>query len=215
MIRPGGIFIIAMLMAFLLPVPVRGAENATVDCVAAYEKAAAPYRMITGDIMKFKAMYDDYDRLCRLHYPDDIAALQPIADDLRNQTDRDLENTHSAMAMIFDDALPKMVPAQCAADDTARNKVKKKFLTAMDEKAKTLDLRMKKSAKSLQQPKDKLTLCTQLQPLKKKVEKALGPGLANPLLEMSVMSRTLARGEKHNKKALKTYRETVKFLTAE
>lgn len=206
--KPGGLLITAMLMAFLLSAPARAAE----DCVAAYEKAASPYRTITGDIMKFKAMYDDYDRLCRLHYPDDIAALQPVADALRDQTDRDLKNTTAAMAMIFDDALPKTVPAPCAADDKARIRVKKNFLTAMDAKAKTLDLRMKKSAKTLQQPKDKLTLCTQLQPLKKKVEKALGPDLANPLLEMSVMSRTLAKGEKHNKKALKTYREAVKFL---
>jgi len=209
--RPGGVLITAALLMLLLPAPAQAAES----CAAQYEKAAGAYRTITGDIMKFKAMFDDYDRLCRLYYPDDIAALQPAADHLRDQTGRDLKNMETAMAMIFDDALPQAVSAECADDAKARNKVKKSFLSAMDEKAKTLDLRMKKSAKSLQHPKDSLTLCTQLKPLKKKLEKALGPDLSNPLLEMSVMSRTLAKGEKHDRKALKTYREAIKAIEAE
>ena len=210
MIRPGGFLILAGSLALLLPAPARGAQT----CVQSYEKAAGAYRTIIGDIMKFKAMFDDYDRLCRLYYPDEIAALQPFADHLRDQTGRDLENTAVVMAMIFDDVLPKAVGKDCADDDKARNTVKKAFLSAMEEKTKTLDLRMKKSAKTLHHPKDSLTLCTQLQPLKKKMEKKLGAEIANPLLEMSVLSRALAKGENHDKKALKTYREALDFIAA-
>lgn len=165
--------------------------------------------------MQFKAVFDDYDRLCQLHYPDDIKALQPTADLLRAQTDRDIRNTKKAMTYIFDEILPRDVPATCMQDNDARNAVKKKFLAGMTQKSKMLELRMKKSAKTLQSPKESLTLCQQLKPLKPKIEKALGPGLENPLLEMSVLNRAFTKKPKHDKKALKAYRETLKTLSAE
>ncbi len=165
--------------------------------------------------MQFKAVFDDYDRLCQLHYPEEIEALQPAANLLRTQTDRDIRNTKKAMTHIFDEILPNNVSAACATDDVARNAVKKKFLAAMTQKSKMLELRMKKSAKTLQSPKESLTLCQQLKPLKPKIEKALGSGLENPLLEMSVLNRAFTKKPKHDKKALKSYRETLKAISAE
>jgi hypothetical protein len=195
-----------LLCAFAYPA--RAEEN----CAAVYEKEADKYWSIVSDIMKFKAMFDDYDRLCQAHYPEEIAALQPAADLLRTETDRDLSNTKAAMTHIFDAVLPGAVGGSCADDSTARNSVKKKFLGAMDHKSKTLEMRLKKSAKTLQSPKENLTLCTQLKPMKPKIEKALGKGLQNPLLEMSVLNRTLTRSPKHDKIALKSYRASLKEI---
>lgn len=203
---------IVALLILCLPASLARADE---SCQPEYERAADQYWTIIADIMQFKAVFDDYDRLCQLHYPEDIEALQPAADLLRAQTDRDIRNTKKAMAYIFDEILPQSVPAACATDDAARNAVKKKFLTAMTQKSKTLELRMKKSAKSLQSPKESLTLCQQLKPLKPKIEKALGAGLENPLLEMSVLNRAFTKKPKHDKKALKNYRETLKIITAE
>lgn len=186
--------------------------GASEGCAVAYEKEADKYWSIVGDIMKFKAMFDDYDRLCQAHYPEEIAALQPAADLLRAETDRDLKNTKAAMTRIFDETLPQRVGEACAADETARNSVKKKFLSAMDHKTKTLETRLKKSAKSLQSPKENLTLCTQLKPMKPQIEKALGKGLENPLLEMSVLNRAMTRSPKHDKVALKGYRDALKEI---
>jgi hypothetical protein len=195
-----------LLCAFAYPA--RAEEN----CAAVYEKEADKYWSIVSDIMKFKAMFDDYDRLCQAHYPEEIAALQPAADLLRAETDRDLKNTKAAMTRIFDGTLPTRVGETCADDNAARNNVKKKFLSAMDHKEKTLEARMKKSAKSLQRPKESLTLCTQLKPMKPQIEKVLGKGLENPLLEMSVLNRVMTRSPKHDKVALKGYREALKEI---
>ena len=204
------LYLILMTTAFLLPhaTPARASEG----CVVAYEKEADKYWSIVSDIMKFKAMFDDYDRLCQAHYPEEIAALQPAADLLRAETDRDFKNTKSAMSHIFDETLPHRVGGSCADDATARNSVKRKFLSAMDHKSKTLEMRLKKSAKTLQSPKENLTLCTQLKPMKPKIEKALGKGLQNPLLEMSVLNRIMTRSPKHEKVALKSYREALKEI---
>ena len=190
------------------------ARAETPSCSVSYEDAADQYWSIIADIMQFKALFDDYDRLCRLHYPAEIEALQPSADLLRAQTDRDLANTKKAMIYIFDDILPQTVPAPCRDDTAARNGVKKKFLAAMAQKSKTLELRMKKSAKTLHSPKESLTLCQALQPMKPKIEKALGKQLENPLLEMSVLNRAFTKKPPHQKKALKTYRETLKKISA-
>ena len=200
------------LLILCLPAPHARADE---SCQAEYERGADRYWTIIADIMQFKAVFDDYDRLCQLHYPDEIKALQPAADLLRAQTDRDIRNTKKAMTYIFDEILPRAVPATCMEDDSARNTVKKKFLAGMAQKSKMLELRMKKSAKTLQSPKESLTLCQQLKPLKPKIEKALGPGLENPLLEMSVLNRAFTKKPKHDKKALQTYRETLKGLPAE
>lgn len=202
--------LILMTTAFLLPHA--QSVQASEGCAVAYEREADKYWSIVSDIMKFKIMFDDYDRLCQAHYPEEIAALQPAADLLRAETDRDLKNTKAAMTRIFDETLPTRVGEACAADDAARNSVKKKFLSAMDHKSKTLETRMKKSAKSLQSPKENLTLCTQLKPMKPQIEKALGKGLQNPLLEMSVLNRVMTRSPKHDKIALKGYREALKDI---
>lgn len=192
-----------------MPAPPARADE---SCQAAYESAADQYWTIIGDIMQFKVMFDDYDRLCQKYYPDDIAALQPAADRLRQQTNQEIQNTKTAMNRIFDTVLPDNVPATCKNDDTARNAVKKKFMTAMTQRTKTLELRMQKSAKSLQNPKENLPLCQQLKPLKPQIEKVLGPALRNPLLEMSILNRTFTKKPAHQKAALKTYRDVLEKL---
>lgn len=180
------------------------------SCRGAYEDAADQYWPIIADIMQFKAVFDDYDRLCRLYYPEEIEALQPAADLLRDQTNREIARTEKAMQAIFDDILPQAVSPACRGDEQARKAVQKKFIAGMAQKSKTLELRMKKSAASLQ--KDSLPLCQKLRPLKPKIEKILGPQLENPLLEMSVLNRAFTKKPPFRKKTLKTYRQVLTTL---
>lgn len=203
---------------FILPVLILaaalmgGAGTARADnaCVAEYETAAMPYWRIATDMAMFKAMFDDYDRLCTAHYPDEIAALQPDADRLRNQVDADIKSTRRVMSDIFADVLPKDVSPICAKDKTARNRVRKNLLTALDRQSDSTQARLRKSSTTLQDPKDNLKLCTDLKKLKPRITKALGPGLSNPLLEMTELhSRMITRDLKTRKDAFRMWRAAI------
>lgn len=206
------ILIAALALFFTLPAPSRAAED-NADCLTAYEQAIHPYWLIVNDILRFKTMFDNYDRLCSLHYPDDIAALQPASDTLRAQTDRDVKNAEIVIKTLFKDILPDTVPASCRDDKAARERVQKNLLGAMKTQSKTIGARLEKSALSIRNPDDDLKLCRDLKPLAKKVEKALGPELANPLFEMSVAnSKFITRDARQRKDALAVYRDILKTI---
>src|SRR3982750_2090976 len=79
------------------------------DCVAAYESSARPYMLIVNDILTYKVMFDNYDRLCSANYPQQIAALQPEADKLRAQVRLDAADAASVIKRLFRDTLPQQV----------------------------------------------------------------------------------------------------------
>jgi hypothetical protein len=192
------------------------AEDDAPDCLKAYEQAAHPYWLIVSDVLRFKTMFDNYDRLCTQHYPDDIAALQPAADTLRQQTNQDVQNAEAAIKSIFSNSLPGMVAPACADNKAARDKVQKNLLRAMKAQSKTVGARLEKSALTIRNPDTDLKLCRDLKPLSKKVFKALGPDLANPLFEMSVANSTfVARDSKARKQAFTIYRQTLDSLKSE
>lgn len=213
MTRTGTTIFAASLALFLiLPASVR-AEDEKPDCLKAYEQAIHPYWLIVKDILHFKSMFDNYDRLCSLHYPDDIAALQPASDTLRAQTERDVKNAEAVIRTLFKDVLPGTVAESCRDDKAARDHVQKNLLGAMTTQSKTIGARLEKSALTIRNPDEDLKLCRDLKPLRKKVEKALGPELANPLLEMSIAnSKFITRDARQRKDAILVYRDIVKTL---
>jgi hypothetical protein len=205
------IFAAALALFFLLPAATRAEGD--IDCVKAYEQAVHPTWLIVSDILRFKTMFDNYDHLCTTYYPDDIAALQPASDILRAQTNRDVKNAERVIRVLFNDALPDAVSPACHDDKAARERVQKNLLSAMKTQSKTVSARLEKSALTIRNPEEDLKLCRDLKPLKKKVEKALGPELANPLFEMSVAnSKFITRDARQRKGALLQYREILKTL---
>lgn len=204
--------LIATLALFLIFPAAPRAEEAP-DCIKAYEQAAHPYWLIVNDILRFKTMFDNYDRLCSTYYPDQIAALQPASDTLRAQTDRDIKNAERVIRILFDDRLPDAVSPACRDQKAVRDRVRKNLLRTMKTQSKTISARLEKSALTIRNPEDDLKLCRDLKPLKKKVEKALGPELANPLLEMSVAnSKFITHDARQRKAAVTTYRDILKTL---
>lgn len=175
-----------------------------------YERAAQPYWRIASDMMVFKSMFDDYDRLCTRYYPDDIAALQPGADALRAQTTADIKNASLVMDRVFDDVLPGDVAKDCSTDTNARDTVRKNFLGTLKSQSGRINARLEKSALSLQDPDKTLLLCRDLKKYAPKIQKALGPSLANPLLEMTALhSKVVTRDAKARKQALSVWRDTL------
>ncbi len=205
------IAVLALIFLLILPAPLRAEDKP--DCIRAYEEAAHPYWLIVSDILRFKTMFDNYDRLCSTHYPDHIAALQPASDKLRTQTERDVENAGRVIDILFDDTLPGTVAPACRDNKTARDRVRKNLLRAMKTQTDTVGARLEKSALTIRNPEADLKLCRDLKPLKKKVEKALGPELANPLLEMSIAnSKFITRDARRRKAAVADYRDILKTL---
>lgn len=191
-------------------------DPAAGDCLNDYERAAQPYWRIASDMMVFKSMFDDYDRLCTRYYPDDIANLQPAADTLRAQTDADIKNASLVMNRIFDDVLPGDVAQNCTTDTTARDTVRKNFLGTLKSQSSRINARLEKSALSLQDPDKTLLLCRDLKKYAPKIQKTLGPDLENPLLEMTAIhSKIVTRDAKARKQALGVWRDTLKTIDQE
>ena len=207
------ILTIAALAIVILALPAPSPAEEPPDCVNEYEQAVHPYWLIVSDILRFKTMFDNYDTLCSTHYPEHIAALQPASDTLRAQTERDVENAERVIRILFDQKLSGAVIPACRDNKTARERVQKNLLRAMKTQSKTVSARLEKSALTIRNPQDDLKLCRDLKPLTKKVEKALGPELANPLLEMSVAnSKFITRDARQRKEAVATYREILGVL---
>lgn len=195
----------ALLIA--CPAPSRAEES----CLKAYESAAQDYWLIVNDMLTFKVMFDEYDRLCTQYYPEQIEALQPSADLLRKTVKEDIGRVDDVMEKIFTDVLPSGVPDSCRADTASRDEVKTNFLSEVSRKSKTVGARLQKSALTLHDPKDQLKLCRELKPLSKKIVKKLGPDLNNPLLEMSALhSRYITKDSGRRKEALAHYRSALK-----
>jgi len=204
------LFILCGLLLAAIPAK---AAHASEDCLVAYETAAQEYWMIVNDMLTFKVMFDEYDRLCSEHYPEQVEALQPEADLLRKQIQADIESAKDVAAFIFDETLPSAVPPSCSSDEKSRAEVKRNFLAAMATKTKTTGARLQKSAMTLHDPKDSLKLCRELKPLAKKIRKKLGPELEHPLLEMSALhSRFVTKDSTRRKDALAQYRSALKEL---
>ena len=198
---------------FILTGSAAYAADPVVDCMDDYERAAQPYWRIASDMITFKSMFDDYDRLCTRYYPDDIADLQPAANTLRAQTDADIKNASLVMDRVFDDVLPGDVTQNCAADTAARDTVRKNFLGTLKNQSSRINARLEKSALSLQDPDKTLLLCRDLKKYAPKIEKTLGPGLENPLLEMTAIhSKIVTRDAKARKQALGVWRDTLKTI---
>ena len=212
-----------MIVLLLLAPSVASAKDkakskgkAAPECIAEYEQAAQPYWRIASDIVTFKSMFDDYDRLCTRHYPDDIAALQPMADTLRSRTDTDVTNITPVMNSVFQDTLPGAVSEKCAADKKARATVQKNFLNTATAQSSRINTRLQKSALTVQNPDSALKLCRDLGKWAPKIQKTLGSDLHNPLLEMTAIhSKIIVRDEKQRRAALAVWRDTVAALNAD
>lgn len=205
--------LIASLALVFCPFSHPQAEETPRSCIKAYEEAAGPYWLIVSDILRFKTMFDNYDRLCSTYYPDDIAALEPASGLLRAQTTRDVKNAERIVDLLFKDTTRLSVPAACQDDKAAREQVRKNLRQAMKTQSKTIGARLEKSALTISNPDQDLKLCRNLKPLKKKVEKALGPDLANPLLEMSAAnSKFITRDSRQRKEAMTAYRSLLMKL---
>lgn len=196
----------AIVLAMLLFPATPQARAAESSCVKAYEAAIHPYWLIASDMLRFKTMFDNYDRLCSTHHADAIAALQPDADLLRAQVAADVKKVETVLARVFEDHLPAAVAPSCRDDSSARKRVKNNIAAAIRTQNKTVSARLEKSALGLRGGTD-LVLCTQLAPHRKTVRKALGPDFENPLFEMTVINSTLAtRDLAYRGKAIATWR---------
>lgn len=182
---------------------------ASADCIKAYERAVAPYWSIANDILTFKSMFDDYDRICTRHAPEVIESLQPRADRLRAQTDADIDNAKNVIRHVFAEILPGRVGQSCRDDSAARQQVEKNVLNAMTARSSSVNARLERSAAGLDGhvPETTLQLCRTLPKLAPQVERVLGPDLKNPLLEMSALhARTVTRDARQRREALTLWR---------
>lgn len=195
------------LIVFTGGTNVAAADNT--DCIKAYERAVAPYWSIANDILTFKSMFDDYDRICTRHAPEVIESLQPRADKLRAQTDADIVNAQKVIRHAFAETLPGRVGEDCRDDSAARQQVEKNVLSAMAARSNNVNARLERSAAGLgdQVPDITLRLCRDLPKLAPQVERVLGPDLKNPLLEMSALhARTVTRDTRQRREALSLWR---------
>lgn len=198
----------AGLLACFAPSSARAADAP--NCDVAYQNVAQDYWVIVHDMIQFKSMFDHYDRICTEHAPDKIAALQPTADQLRTQVKRDIDDARAVMNYLFDNKFADMVPASCKDDKKSRDGTKKSFLKNMDDKASITQKRLDKGYVAKGKADPALTLCTNLAPMKVKVEKHLGPTLDHPLLEMATLHSSLIRhAPKQRKKAFALYRAAL------
>lgn len=202
------IFCAGLLACFATSSAARAADAP--NCDIAYQNVAQDYWVIVHDMIQFKSMFDHYDRICTEHAPDKIAALQPTADQLRTQVKRDIDDARAVMAYLFDHKFADMVPASCKDDKKSRDGTKKSFLKNMDDKASITQKRLDKGYVAKGKADPALTLCTNLAPMKVKVEKHLGPTLDHPLLEMATLHSSLIRhAPKQRKKAFALYRAAL------
>ena len=205
-----GILIAALFMALLLPA--RDAR-ATPQCVKEYNDSSLDYWNIVNDMLQFKVMFDNYDRLCSRYYPDEIAALRSSADLLRRQVAIDMINADRVVSHIFDNTLSAKVSAQCRGDEESKQAVKAAFRATMQNKTRLMSARLEKSALTLRNPRKDLKLCRDLKKYKPVLEKKLGPGLTNPLLEMSELnSHHIAKDSARLREAYAVYRKTLNSL---
>lgn len=208
------VILCAGLLACFAPSSAHAAD--AVNCDVAYQNVAQDYWVIVNDMVQFKSMFDHYDRICTQHAPDQIAALQPTANQLRAQVKRDIDNARAVMNHLFDETFPTMVPAACKGNAKAREGVKKSFLKNMDDKAAITQKRLDKGYVTNGKDDPALALCANLAPMKVKVEKHLGPTLEHPLLEMATLHSSLIRhAPKQRKKAFALYRAALDDVSAE
>jgi hypothetical protein len=202
------LFLMPILLLLLSAAPAR-AE----DCAAAYESSARPYMQIVNDILTYKVMFDNYDRLCSATYPKAIAALQPDADRLREQVKQDAGDAAAVVRRLFRETLPRQVPPACHDNKRAAKKAQKNLLAAMKARSRTLAKRLGRSGKTLPDPKEDLKLCAGLPDMAPAIRKALGPDLAHPLLEMSALNSKYITGESGGRaRALADYRAALAEL---
>ena len=202
--------VIVFTLLVILPAPVQAAPNV---CRKAYEDAAENYWYIIGDMVRLKALFDNYNDLCRKHYPDEIAKLQPDADTLRDQVARDMTNVTPVMTTIFDTELTAIVPKSCTKDKKSRDTIRRAFLADIKRQSKTMGARMKKSGKTVSNPESSLKLCRDLGAYAPFIRKKLGPNLSTPLLTMSELNRQyMVKDGSKLKDAFATYRKTLATL---
>jgi len=199
--------IITSLLA--LSVPAR-AE----DCAAAWEQSARPYALIARDVLTYKAMFDNYDRLCSKHYPDEIKALQPDADRLRMQVKKDASDAQAVMKLLFRDVLPQQVPAECRKGKAVK-KIQATMIKSLNAQALKMARRLQRSGKDLPDPKEDLKTCEQLPEYAPVIRKTLGPSLDHPLLEVSALNSEYITGTASDRaQALADYRAMLAKLPA-
>jgi hypothetical protein len=211
--RGGGRVRFALVVAGILILP---APATAQDCIRAYEAAATPYWRIAHDIQTFRAMFNDYDRLCSQHFPDAVNALQPRADRLRAQVQADFERTPKIIRHLFAHTLPHTVDKDCSGDETARKIVENNLLNTLKARADHTDKRLKRSAANVHNPDESLKLCRDLGTHAPRIEKTLGPGLSNPLLEMTALHAQATRtADARHRAALKHWRAALKQIEQE
>ena len=205
------LFILALI---LLPVAPARAEE--VLCSTAYQNASIDYWRIVSDMTQYKALFDNYDALCQQYYPDEIAKLQPEADQLRDQIAQDLKNAPHVITEIFNTDLVVQVSESCAAEKITRASTLRNFVTTMQSREKAINARMAKSGKTIRDPGSDLKLCRDLGALAPKIRKALGPNLSSPLLTMSELnSRFMVGDAARMKQAYANYRRALQSLPAQ
>lgn len=184
------------------------------DCAAAWEQSARPYALIARDVLTYKAMFDNYDRLCSKNYPDEINALQPDADHLRAQVKKDAADAQAVMKLLFRDVLPQQVPAECRKGKAVK-KIQATMIKSLNVQALKMARRLQRSGKALPDPKEDLKTCEQLPDYAPVIRKTLGPGLDHPLLEMSALNSEYITGTSSDRaQALTDYRAMLAKLPA-
>jgi hypothetical protein len=206
--------LLLILAITLLPAAPARAEE--VLCSTAYQNASEDYWRIVSDMTQYKALFDNYDALCQQYYPDEIAKLQPEADQLRTRIADDMKNAPDIITAIFNEELPTQVSESCAAEKITRATALRNFITNMKAREKSLNARMAKSGKTLRDPQGELKLCRDLGALAPKIRKALGPNLSTPLLTISELnSRFMVGDADRMKAAFANYRRALQSLTDE
>ncbi len=184
------------------------------DCTAVWEQSARPYALIARDVLTYKAMFDNYDRLCSKNYPDEIKALQPDADRLRAQVKKDASDAQAVIKLLFRDVLPQQVPAECRKGKAVKN-IQAGMLKSLNAQALKMARRLQRSGRDLPDPKEDLKTCEQLPEYAPVIRKTLGPDLNHPLLEMSALNSEYITGTASDRaQALADYRAMLVKLPA-